>query len=107
MPYLNDQSIRNRRAFKCPRDGYHKDPKSCSSFYRCINNMPYQMECAGGNVYDPALKGCTYASSSTRLACRTGTLKKVSSSSSSKGGHNFRDMYNQYIYLNHAKQSGQ
>ena len=52
----------------CEKEGMNADPNNpCSTtFYHCISNngewTAYEMNCASGTIFNPALSACTYPS---------------------------------------------
>ncbi|XP_075210787.1 uncharacterized protein LOC142318133 [Lycorma delicatula] len=97
------QNVRKKRHFQCPKDGFHEDPESCTSFYRCVYNMPHHFDCGPGTVYEPSLNVCGHANTASRVECRSGTSTPKKNKPSNDGFYyqnpsNRGDIYNQYIY---------
>ncbi|XP_023288800.1 uncharacterized protein LOC105697195, partial [Orussus abietinus] len=51
-------------SFECIQEGYHPDPNSCRTYYKCINwnnggpFMKFQFECVSGRVFSKARSIC-------------------------------------------------
>ncbi|KAF2353393.1 Chitin binding domain, partial [Trinorchestia longiramus] len=50
---------------ECPPDcstgGYlYPDPKDCTKYYECANNIPYHMSCPNGLYFSPSDSRCEY-----------------------------------------------
>jgi len=50
-----------RLEFECPGNGIYSDPDNCQCFYDCANNVPYQMCCPAGTLFDEEFLDCDFA----------------------------------------------
>lgn len=49
----------------CKKDGYYRDPKDCSSFIICTNQLAYRFQCPSPLMYDESIRGCNWPSAVT------------------------------------------
>lgn len=46
--------------FVCPSSGFHPDPSSCTSFYRCVGSSAFRYKCPAGTIYDMNISNCNH-----------------------------------------------
>jgi len=47
--------------FICPSPGYHPDPNSCTSFFRCVDfKTNFKYLCPAGTIYDANMRMCNH-----------------------------------------------
>lgn len=50
-----------RSNFRCPGEGFYRDPNDCTQFYRCTDTpRMFKFSCPYGLVFDEALGTCTW-----------------------------------------------
>jgi hypothetical protein len=54
------KQVQTRSNFRCPGEGFFRDPNNCGMFYRCTERQRFYFACPEGLYFDEELSTCNW-----------------------------------------------